>query len=444
MILWEELSQNVADRRCPYSGIQISAAMLFSPQVEIEHILPFSVTLDDTLNNKTVAIQQANRIKGNRTPAQAAADFARQGWAYDGILVRAQQMPPYKRYRFAADGYERWLAQDNGFLARALNDTKYLSIVAQTYLRLICPGKTRAIPGRLTALLRANFGLNGILGLKGEKTRDDHRHHAVDACVIGVTDARMLQRVSAASASAREGNLGRTIKNMPLPWDGYYDHVKRAVERIAVSHKPDHSHEGQMMEDSAWGLVGDSQGRRYERDENGRRQRTPPTNRSLIPISSSNDPVRHNPPGSAYKGYVGGSNHSYEIFTDANGRWRVNAVSTYEAYQIMRAKDGVNSSNKLQHPLETTNGEPLIMRLHKNDTVRMEVEGRAQLMRVLKFNANGRIYFVPVNEANVASRDATKDDPFSAVSKLPGSLQNTKPQAVTISPIGTVKRKRNG
>ena len=40
MILWEELHRvNVADRRCPYSGVQISASMLFSDQVEIEHIL---------------------------------------------------------------------------------------------------------------------------------------------------------------------------------------------------------------------------------------------------------------------------------------------------------------------------------------------------------------------------------------------------------------------
>lgn len=71
MILWEELSFDPADRRCPYSGVQISAAMLLSEQVEIEHILPFSETLDDSLNNKTVAIRQANRVKGNRTPWQA-------------------------------------------------------------------------------------------------------------------------------------------------------------------------------------------------------------------------------------------------------------------------------------------------------------------------------------------------------------------------------------
>jgi CRISPR-associated endonuclease Csn1 len=46
----------------------------------------------------------------------------------------------------------------------------------------------------MTALLRAKFGLNDVLGLNGEKNRDDHRHHAVDACVIGVTDQGLMQR----------------------------------------------------------------------------------------------------------------------------------------------------------------------------------------------------------------------------------------------------------
>ena len=47
----------------------------------------------------------------------------------------------------------------------------------------------KAIPGdvmdraerQMTALLRAKFGLNHVLGLSGEKNRNDHRHHAVDA-----------------------------------------------------------------------------------------------------------------------------------------------------------------------------------------------------------------------------------------------------------------------
>ncbi len=35
---------------------------LLSPEVEIEHILPFQ-TLDDSLNNKTVFFKKANRVK---------------------------------------------------------------------------------------------------------------------------------------------------------------------------------------------------------------------------------------------------------------------------------------------------------------------------------------------------------------------------------------------
>ena len=48
-ILWEELNLKDATARCcPYSGKQISAEMLFTDEVEIDHILPFSRTLDDS------------------------------------------------------------------------------------------------------------------------------------------------------------------------------------------------------------------------------------------------------------------------------------------------------------------------------------------------------------------------------------------------------------
>ena len=58
--------------------------------------------------------------------------------------------PSQTRYRFMHDGSgERWLGEDRTSLARALNDTRYLSRVAAEYLRLVCPGSaTRVIPGR--------------------------------------------------------------------------------------------------------------------------------------------------------------------------------------------------------------------------------------------------------------------------------------------------------
>ena len=104
-------------------------------------------------------------------------------------------MPKAKAKRFAPDGYQRWLKDDKDFLARALNDTAYLSRIASEYLSLVCPpNRLRAIPGRMTALLRGKFGLNQLLSGSDTKNRNDHRHHALDAAVIAVTDQGLLKR----------------------------------------------------------------------------------------------------------------------------------------------------------------------------------------------------------------------------------------------------------
>lgn len=435
-ILWEELSFDVADRRCPYSGVQISAAMLLSERVEIEHILPFSKTLDDSLNNRTVALREANRIKRNRTPWDARADFDAQGWNYDGILQRAERMPLRKRYRFAPDGYERWLGEDQDFLARALNDTRYLSRVAASYLRLVCPGSaTRVIPGQMTALLRAKFGLNDVLGLNGEKNRNDHRHHAVDACVIGVTDQGLMQRFASANAQAREGGLTRLVDEMPLPWKTYREHVARAVHHIWVSHKPDHGFEGAMMEETSYGIRKDGSIRqRLKTDGSAGREIS-----NLIRIAEPAQPQRHGVDAQghplSYKGYVGGSNYCIEITVNDKGKWEGEVISTFEAYRIVRQKGllGLRDAKLGQ------NGRPLVMRLVIGDSVRLEIERREQTMRVVKMSAAGQVFMAPLQEANVNARNSDKSDAFVYTSKMAGSFQNAKARQVTISPSGELR-----
>lgn len=432
-ILWEELSFDVADRRCPYSGEQISATMLLSERVEIEHILSFSQTLDDGLNNRTVAMRHANRIKRNRTPWAARADFEAQGWSYEGILQRAERMPLRKRYRFAPDGFERWLGEDKDFLARALNDTRYLSRIAASYLRLVCPQGVRVIPGQMTAMLRAKFGLNDVLGLNGEKNRNDHRHHAVDACVIGVTDQGLLQRFAQTNAQAREGGLTRLVESMPLPWDTYRDHVERAVRHIWVSHKPDHGFEGAMMEETSYGIRKDgSIKQRRKADGSGGREIT-----NLIRITEPTQPTRHGVDAKGqplpYKGYVGGSNYCIEITANDKGKWEGDVVSTFSAYRIVRAAGW----GQLRNPLQGQNGRPLVMRLVIGDSVRLEVEGKEEAMRVVNISgSSGQIFMAPINEANVDARNRDKQDVFAYTSKYAGSMQKAKARQVTISPIG--------
>lgn len=455
MILWEELSANVADRRCPYSGAQISMAMLLSDEVEIEHILPFAQTLDDSLNNKTVAMRQANRIKGNRTPWEASNDFAAQGWKYEDMIARAEQMPKSKRYRFGEDGYQRWLKDDKSFLARALNDTRHLSKVAFEYLKLVCPD-TRVIPGRMTAMLRAKFGLNDVLGLHGKKNRNDHRHHAVDACVIGVTDQGLLQRFAKASASAREQHLNRLVETMPLPWVSYREHVQRAINYICVSHRPDHAYQGGIFDATIYGLRGKGKVT-FRQEVNGQRQR-PILNREVVPFA---DDKARTPNGSRHgysedgapKPYMGlwsRSNYGIEIIKNEKHEWVGEVIERYRAYQIV-AELG---EERLRHPTLSVNGHPLIMRLLIDDYVRAEIDGKAHLLCVLKINSTGAITFVLHNESNISARYAAKlaaqkeqkagktfdaqafEDSFFQKSISPESLRSFKARRVTISPIG--------
>ncbi len=436
MILWEELSFDPADRRCPYSGAQISVAMLLSNEVEVEHILPFSQTLDDSLNNKTVALRQANRVKGNRTPWDAFGAQAVAGFDYESILSRAEGMPKAKRYRFAEDGYQRWLKDDAGFLARALNDTRHMSKVAFEYLKLICPS-TRVIPGRMTAMLRAKFGLNDVLGLNGEKNRNDHRHHAVDACVIAVTDQSLLQRFAKASASAREQQLNRLVENMPLPWDTYRAHVQRAINAIWVSHKPDHSHEGAMHNDTAYGLRGEGKVSFHKVVEGVRTHIE--DNLKVIAITNAKATDRHGllPSGEPkpYKGYKGDSNYCIEIVCNEKGKWEGEVISTFEAYQLARE----HGAARLRHPTLSVSEKPLVMRLMIDDVVRLLVDRQVRTMRIAKLSGNGQIFMADTSEANVDARNRSKEEAFSYVSKMAGSLQSAAARRVTISPIGELR-----
>ncbi len=256
MRLWEELNRKDAlDRRCPYSGDQISLRRLFTEEVEIDHILPFSKTLDNSAANRTVSMRWANRIKGNRAPYDAFSSNPYPKIIWQDILDRAESLPGNKQWRFQPDAMQRF-EKEEGFLARQLTDTQYLSRITKEYLSKVCdPNKVWVTPGRLTAMLRGRWGLNSILSDHNRKNRTDHRHHAIDAIVIGVTDRGLLNKISRAAGAAEAQHLERLLEDMPEPFPNFRDHVKEKVQAILVSHKPDHGRQGALHEDSAYGII---------------------------------------------------------------------------------------------------------------------------------------------------------------------------------------------
>ena len=245
-LLWEELNQkDCNDRKCPYSGRQISFSLLFSHEINIEHILPFSRTLDDSLANKTIAFRNANNDKGNRSPSEAF--LSDPTYNYAEILAKADDLPPNKKWRFTENAMERFEGE-NDFLARHLNDTAYLAKIARKYLQSVC-AKVDTTPGRLTAWLRRHWGLNSILNKEDVKTRDDHRHHAVDAFVVAMTDRKILNDASK-SLDQNRGNF-----HITEPWPEFRNEVTKKISSIIVSHRPKHYPEGRLFTETAYGPI---------------------------------------------------------------------------------------------------------------------------------------------------------------------------------------------
>lgn len=263
--LWEELAEAPNERCCPFTGKTISAEDLLSERVEIEHLLPFSITYDDSMANKVVCFQEANRYKGNRTPYEAFGDSP-DGYKWESILARATNMPKNKSWRFKEDAREQYLKEGDG-IARLLNDTKYLSRVAQRYLKCICKD-VYPVTGQMTAMLRRSWGINNLLG-EAEKNRGDHRHHALDAFVIGCISRRTMQTISHVSGKARDrGEFKDIFRDWPPPWEGYApEKLKEPLSRMVVSHKIDHGHAGkaaikgktigQLHQETNYGLIHD-------------------------------------------------------------------------------------------------------------------------------------------------------------------------------------------
>lgn len=249
-LLWEECGG-----QCPYTGRQIAFASLFGPhpQFDVEHILPLGRSLDNSFLNKTLCHHEENRErKRNRTPFEAyGADPAK----YDAILDRVR--------RFRGKGRDAKLRRfemaeiPEDFVDRQLNDTRHASVKAADYLSLLYGGRSDAdgrlrvqvSTGGLTAHLRNEWMLNSILDDGGRKTRDDHRHHAVDALVIALTGPAMVKRLQeAAERASAEGR--RLFARVQEPWARFLEEARENILAINVSRRQSRKIAGGLHEET--------------------------------------------------------------------------------------------------------------------------------------------------------------------------------------------------
>jgi CRISPR-associated endonuclease Csn1 len=226
--LWEECKKT-----CPYTAKAISVTQLFSGEVQIEHIHPWSRSLNDSFANKTLCYADENRKKGDKTPYEF---YGSDELNWSGIKERALKLfSDTAAYPKAYQKFKRFVQVkfDDDFSSRQLNDTRYISKEAKDYLSLVCK-KVNVAPGQMTANLRQKWGLNHILNAENDsKSREDHRHHAIDALVMACGKTSYLQELSRWNRYNRKPEL----KNFPLPWEGFNFEAEKAVEKILISHK---------------------------------------------------------------------------------------------------------------------------------------------------------------------------------------------------------------
>ncbi len=505
MRLWEELGP-ADDRHCPYTGEVIGIRRLLSEEVDIDHILPFKMTLDDSAANKIVCMRYANRAKRKQTPYQAfGSSPTLNGFPYrwSEIAGRAAMLPKNKRWRFDADAREQF-ERKGGFLNRQLNETGWLARLAKQYLGAITnPYDIWVVPGRLTSMIRGKWGLNSLLPdhnyagvqdkadeflaatndmeFSGVKNRADHRHHAIDGLVAALTDRSLLWKMANAYDEERDKI------EIPTPWDKdrLREELKAALDRIVVSHKPDHGVQGKLHEDTAYGLVKgpEKEGANlvYRKPiealnenevERIRDRRLRDIVRAHVAAEKANGvalaealrklhtkvddphikhglrrvrllkpekpeylvPVRDRRTGMPYKAYSAGENFCIEIFETADGRWDGEAIRRFDANQAAHAPRW-----QQEYP-----GARLVMRVHKGDLIRLEHNGKSEIMVVHRLDAAARRFKLAAHNetGNLDRRHATNNeiDPFRWLMASYNTLKERGAVPVRVDELGRLWR----
>ena len=485
MQLWEALDpKDALARQCVFTGERVSFSALFSDDspFEIEHLLPFSRTLDDSRANKVLAHRRANRDKGNRSPYEAFGK-SENGYNWDEILARANRMKKSTRWRFEADAMKRF-EEKEGFLTRQLNDTRYLSRVAGEYMKYIAADANQVwvSPGKMTAWLRRKWNVNEILAKGDFKNRDDHRHHAVDAFVIAVTSRSLLNKVAKLSERF-ENEAEDRLGEVPDPWPGFREALKEKIARVIVSHRVDHGKQGGLHLETAYGfsalpegtqahqivttsvitrkpldettfkkledlekLRSESLRKKIERfvkakhggnvtkesladfrnEMNVRHVRVVDEKKTVVVLADSAGVVR--------KGYEPGSNYCYEIYEYRTKRgetkWDGEVISLYHANQ-----KSFTPRWKAEHPAARK-----VMRLHNDDCVGLFVEQEYRVFRVVRMT-DGQIGFAEHREGgSLANRNSDPADPFKLLRKgIEPLRKELKMIGISVDVLGRVR-----
>ncbi|NOX34727.1 MAG: type II CRISPR RNA-guided endonuclease Cas9 [Deltaproteobacteria bacterium] len=260
--LWKE-----QDGRCAYSNISIMLPTLFSSEAEIDHIIPYSLSLNDSYMNKVVCLSTENRYKGQRTPIDA---FGGNKKKWNQITEAVENWP--KNLRSKKDRFH-FTAEDiveRDFISSQLNDTRYICKEALTYLNQL-GNEVTTTKGFLVSWMRHMWGLNSLIGKTDHKERTDHRHHTLDAVVIACIDRKFHTTLVKAAKIIEQNQLELKTRKLPipLPWETIRTDTDLVLKKLIVSHAPQKKVSGELHEETGAGFI-KGLGNVYRKDLDGK------------------------------------------------------------------------------------------------------------------------------------------------------------------------------
>lgn len=164
---------------CPYCGKPLTKDFTSWDNVNIEHILPRSITFDNSFENKTVSCNECNDNKKNNSPYEYLKPIG----LYEEFKKRIENLKisDEKRENFLNENIlNKYKIR---FFNRNLRDTAYATTELINQINLLNNYnsndniiKTFTTSGKITSEIRKKYNL--------EKNRDTLFHHAVDASIL--------------------------------------------------------------------------------------------------------------------------------------------------------------------------------------------------------------------------------------------------------------------
>lgn len=213
------------DHKCAYSMETLDFNHLFEDgYYEIDHIIPYSRSFDDSFNNKVLVLKRENQNKRNSTPVEY---FERIGRDYDAVLAFWKAVYQ-KRNRKKLEFLQKKEINESEWKNRALNDTRYASRMLANLIKdyLLFDGKSKdkygrveTVKGAITSYLRRFWGVQKI-------REDGDKHHAVDAAIIACVTPKTknkIERYNQIKESRKMRNGQYVLEDGEICDSDYYD-----------------------------------------------------------------------------------------------------------------------------------------------------------------------------------------------------------------------------